>query len=176
MICLSPEEPRQEALLHKICAGFELEEGGWGYEIRLRQQLTDIWLGLLEIAGSTTEEMNRNKDTDEKMKAMMCYIQEHYAETILVDQLSEEAHISKRVCFRLFREKLHMSPLEYITEYRLRKACMKLINTEDSITEIANDCGFGTGSYLGKIFREHFNCSPMQYRKEWHDYNKNSHK
>ena len=176
MICLFPEEPRQDALLQKICAGFELEEGSWGYEIRLRQQLTDIWLGLLEIAGSATEEMNRNKETDEKMKAMMCYIQEHYAETISVNQLSEMAHISKRVCFRLFREKLHMSPLEYITEYRLRKACMKLINTEDSITEIANDCGFGTGSYLGKIFREHFNCSPKQYRKEWHDRDINSHK
>lgn len=124
----------------------------------------------------TTPNGKCNKDTDEKMKAMMCYIQEHYAETISVNQLSEMAHISKRVCFRLFREKLHMSPLEYITEYRLRKACMKLINTEDSITEIANDCGFGTGSYLGKIFREHFNCSPKQYRKEWHDRDINSHK
>lgn len=104
MICLSPENPGQAALLQKICAGFDLDEGSWGYEITLRQLLTEVWLGLLDIAGSETEEIHKNKDTDEKMKAMMCYIQEHYAETILVEQLAEEAHISKRACFRLFRE------------------------------------------------------------------------
>lgn len=88
MICLSPENPGQAALLQKICAGFDLDEGSWGYEITLRQLLTEVWLGLLDIAGSETEEIHKNKDTDEKMKAMMCYIQEHYAETILVEQLS----------------------------------------------------------------------------------------
>lgn len=169
MIHLSPEEPEQAELLNKICAGFELEEDSWGYEIALRQQLTDIWLGLLKITGPVTRDVNKSKDTDEKMKAMMCYIQEHYAESIVVERLAEEAHISKRVCFRLFQEKLHMSPLEYMTEYRLRKACMRLINTDDAITEIANDCGFGTSSYFGKIFRMRFNCSPAKYRKEWHD-------
>lgn len=176
MICLSPENSRQAVILQKICDGFELEEGSWGYEIRLRQQLTDIWLELLDIAGYGTDEINKNRDTDEKMKAMMRYIQERYAETISVDRLSEEAHISKRVCFRLFQEKLHMSPLEYMTEYRLRKACMQLINTEESIANIATECGFGTSSYFGKIFREHFNCSPTKYRKQWHDCDKNSHK
>lgn len=176
MICLSPENPGQAALLQKICAGFDLDEGSWGYEITLRQLLTEVWLGLLDIAGSETEEIHKNKDTDEKMKAMMCYIQEHYAETILVEQLAEEAHISKRACFRLFQEKLHMSPLEYMREYRLRKACMKLVKTEASVTEIAHDCGLGASSYFGKIFREHYNTSPVRYRKEWHDCDKNRHK
>ena len=111
----------------------------------------------------------------EKMKAMMSYIQDHYTEMIAVDCLAREAHISKRVCFRLFQENLHMSPLEYMREYRLRKACMELIETEKSITEIASDCGFGSSSYFGKLFREHFNCSPVRYRGKWHDCNRNRH-
>ena len=68
-----------------------------------------------------------------------------------------------------------MSPLEYMREYRLRKACMELIETEKSITEIASDCGFGSSSYFGKLFREHFNCSPVRYRGKWHDCNRNRH-
>lgn len=76
----------------------------------------------------------------------------------------------------MFQEKLHMSPLEYMREYRLRKACMKLVKTEASVTEIAHDCGLGTSSYFGKIFREHYNTSPVRYRKEWHDCDKNRHK
>ena len=175
MICLSPEDPGQAALLQKIQAGFELEEGSWGYEITLRQLLTEVWLGLLELACAETEDIHKNKDTAEKMKAMMSYIQDHYTEMIAVDCLAREAHISKRVCFRLFQENLHMSPLEYMREYRLRKACMELIETEKSITEIASDCGFGSSSYFGKLFREHFNCSPVRYRGKWHDCNRNRH-
>ena len=175
MICLSPEDPGQAALLQKIQAGFELEDGSWGYEITLRQLLTEVWLGLLELACAETEDIHKNKDTAEKMKAMMSYIQDHYTEMIAVDCLARDAHISKKVCFRLFQENLHMSPLEYMREYRLRKACMELIETEKSITEIASDCGFGSSSYFGKLFREHFNCSPVRYRGKWHDCNRNRH-
>ena len=139
------------------------------------QLLTEVWLGLLELACAETEDIHKNKDTAEKMKAMMSYIQDHYTEMIAVDCLAREAHISKRVCFRLFQENLHMSPLEYMREYRLRKACMELIETEKSITEIASDCGFGSSSYFGKLFREHFNCSPVRYRGKWHDCNRNRH-
>jgi len=52
---------------------------------------------------------------------------------------------------------------------------MELIETEKSITEIASDCGFGSSSYFGKLFREHFNCSPVRYRGKWHDCNRNRH-
>ena len=104
MICLSPENPGQAALLQKICAGFDLDEGSWGYEITLRQLLTEVWLGLLDIAGSETEEIHKNKDTDEKMKAMMCYIQEHYAEDAYWSSSLQRKHISVREpvfdCFR----------------------------------------------------------------------------
>ena len=61
MICLSPEDPGQAALLQKIQAGFELEEGSWGYEITLRQLLTEVWLGLLELACAETEDIHEKQ-------------------------------------------------------------------------------------------------------------------
>ena len=78
-------------------------------------------------------------------------------------------HISKRVCFRLFRENLHMSPIEYITSYRLNKARQRLIGTNETITQIAYNCGFGSSSYFGKVFREYFDDTPANYRKHWHN-------
>ena len=176
MIVLSPDDPTQAELLKKIRAVFDLDEDGWGYEFALRQQLTQIWLTLFELARPAMEHQSGAKDSDEKMKAMMRYIYDHYPENISVDQLAREAHISKRVCFRLFRENLHMSPVEYMTGYRLRKACQRLAESDDSITQIAYNCGLGSSSYFGKLFREHFGCSPAAYRKEWHNRDKNTHK
>ena len=109
------------------------------------------------------------RGSDEKMKAMMRYIHAHYPDTISVDRLAKEAHISKRVCYRLFRENLHMSPVGYMTAYRLRKACQRLAETDEPITQIAYSCGLGSSSYFGKLFREHYGCTPAAYRRKWHD-------
>ena len=176
MIPLYQEDPRQAALLKKIRAAFDLDEEDWRYEFTLRQQLTEIWLDLFELARPVMKAQPKTKASDEKMKAMMLYIHAHYPEPVSVEQIAGEAHISKRVCFRLFRENLHMSPVEYITGYRLRKACQRLAETDDSITQIAYSCCLGSSSYFGKIFRERFGCTPMQYRRNWRDRDKNRHK
>ena len=153
-----------------------VNEESWGYEFVLRQQLTDIWLDLLNIVRPSMESASPNNYANEKLKTMMRYIHTHFSETISVDQLAREAHISKRVCFRLFRENLHISPLEYMTEYRLRKAYQQLVETDTPITQIAYNSGLGSSSYFGKVFKAHFNCSPAQFRKEWHDRDNNTHK
>ena len=173
MIVLSPNDPKQAELLKKIRFVFDLDEECWGYEFALRQQLTDVWLALFELARPAMELQSGTKDSDEKMKAMMCYIHDHYPESISVDQLARHAHISKRVCFRLFRENLHMSPVEYMTSYRLHKACQRLAESDESITQIAYNCGLGSSSYFGKLFREKYDCSPTEYRNNWHDRDNN---
>lgn len=169
MIPLYPEDPRQEALLKQIRGAFEIPEGQWGYEFRLREALTRIWLELLDLARPAMESGRETGDANEKIKDMMVYVHEHFGEPISVDQLAEAAHVSRRVCFRLFRENLHMSPVEYIRSFRLREACQRLAKSGDPITQIAYDCGLGSASYFGKVFREQFGCSPAQYRQKWHD-------
>ena len=115
------------------------------------------------------EQQSEAKDSDEKMKAMMRYIHDHYPDTISVHQLAWEAHISKRTCFRLFQDNLHMTPVEYMQSYRLRMACQMLAKGTASVTEISGRCGLGSTSYFGKVFREKFGCTPLEFRKRWHD-------
>ena len=176
MIALSNDVPQQAALLEKIRKAFDLDEGSWGYEFTLRHYLTEIWLELFELVRSDLEANSRINPSDEKMKAMMHFIHSHYQESISVEDIAREAHISKRVCFRLFQENLYMTPLEYMTSYRLRKACQRLVDTNESITQIAYNCGLGSSSYFGKVFRERYGCTPAAYRKSWHDCDKNKHK
>ena len=169
IIPLFPNDDRQKVLLHKIRSAFDLDEKEWGYEFAIRQKLAEIWLDLHDLVRSDMQKEFKNQGTDEKMKTMMRYIYAHYSQPITVDQLAKEVHVSKRVCFRMFQENLHMTPVEYIKSYRLSKACQRLIESDDPVTQIAFDCGFGSNSYFGKLFRERFGCTPAQYRKDWHD-------
>lgn len=169
MIALYPEDPGQAEILGEIRQAFDICEGTWGYEFQLRERLSWIWLKLFEMARPAMERGKSGRTGDDKIKAMMVYIHEHFQEPISVEQLAEGVHISRRACFRLFRENLHTTPVEYIRGFRLQKACQKLVNTGEPITQIAYSCGLGSSSYFGKVFRERFGCSPAQYRREWHD-------
>lgn len=169
IIALSPDKPEEAEILRDILLAFELREDEWAYELKLREILTDIWLRLYRHSAASPDRDNSIRDRDETIKALMIYIHEHYAEPIPVERLAQSAHISKRVCFRLFSEKLHMSPGEYMRSYRLQKACQLLIKTDTPITEIGYVCGLGSTSYFGKLFRERYDCSPAQFRKRWHN-------
>lgn len=176
MIPLHPEEPAQASILADIRQAFDLSEEEWGYEFELRESLSRIWLKLFDLVHPAIGQDIKNSDSDEKIKMLMVYIHTHYGEPITVEQLAQTIHISKRACFRLFRDTLHMTPLEYIRGYRLQKACQMLAKSKESVTHISYCCGFESSSYFGKIFREEFGCSPMEYRRRWHDCNNNMQK
>lgn len=169
VIALRPEIPAEAALLEQICAAFQISEEEWGYEFRLREALTRIWMGLLELTCPAAEQKEPPSRAGEPIKELMIYIHEHYGQPISVEELAREGHISKRACFRLFRETLHMTPVEYIRACRLRAACRLLAESGTPLSEIAQQCGLGSGSYFGKVFREAYGCTPTEYRRRWHD-------
>lgn len=172
---LHPDDPAQAEILTDLKHAFDLSEREWGYEFRLRECLARIWLKLFAQAQPAMEQTDRGKGSDDSIKLLIIYIHEHFPEPISVDRLAQIAHISKRACFRLFRETLHMTPVEYIRAYRLQKACQLLVESSESVTQIAAACGLGGSSYFGQVFRERYGCTPKEYRKRWHDYGKNSH-
>lgn len=100
---------------------------------------------------------------------MMIYIHEHYAEKFSIVEIAAAAFCSERECFRVFRDCLHMTPIEYIKIYRLQIACNMLSKGRESITFISHACGLGSSSNFEKLFREHVGCTPIEYRKRWQD-------
>ena len=169
MIQLSPENPAQEKLLKLIQKSFRFTGNEFGYEIKLREALSEIWLLLFEEVRpmlEKNEEYNKNND---KIRMMMIYVHEHYAEKISVPELAAAAYLSERDCFRVFHDCLHMTPVEYIRNYRLQKACRMLEKGHEPVTAVSHACGLGSSSYFGRIFREYAHCTPLEYRKKWQD-------
>ncbi len=173
LLPLCPENPAQARILELLRSSFGLSDGDWGYELRLRQVLSEIWLGLFDLARPTMESGNAAAPSDALIKALLVYIHENYPRNLSVDELAAAAHISRRACFRVFRENLRMTPLEYLRQYRLGKARALLETTRLPITEIAYECGLGSSSYFGKTFREAFGRTPGDYRRNWHDRDRN---
>lgn len=167
IVSLLPDTTEQKEILKLIRETFQLDENEKGYELRLRERLSEIWLKIMELAEEQTKEKKAYRKSNDRIKGMMIYIQEHYFEKITVTQLADIAYLSERECYRVFQECLHMTPNDYMRNYRLQMACQMLIKEDMKLTEISHACGLGTGSYFGKIFKESIGCTPLEYRQKW---------
>lgn len=163
---LLPEDPRQGEILELLRKTFQLSPEEPGYELRLRSLLSEIWMGLLEVAAPLLAQEQPSTRASQQLKDMMVFIHEHYGEKLTVTCIAQAAHISERTCYALFKNHLRTTPLEYLTDCRLRMACTLLSQTEFSVTDIAASCALGSSSYFSRLFRRFIGMTPLEYRKK----------
>ena len=54
--------------------------------------------------------------------------------------------------------------MDFKNEMRIMSAKKMLAHSDKRITDIAYECGFSSASYFSKVFSEHENVSPSEYR------------
>ena len=171
LLVMDAADPANEAALALLCRSFTLDEAAYGYELRLQSMLSEIWLHMVRQAdlksGQPGTEEKAATAAQEKIKQMMVYVNTHYAEKLTVPMLAAAAFCSERECYRAFQSCLHTSPTEYIRTVRLQSACKLLLETDRTVTDIAQCCGFGSSSYFGTQLHAETGCTPTEYRAKW---------
>lgn len=165
----SPEHPAQNQILKKMRIAYEIADAQeFGYEFRVRDLLSCIWIILLQEAYPIVnkKKIKSSVETD-RIKAMISYIRSNYPYKISVEDIAASVNISERVCYRCFMRNIGMTPVEYLLQCRIRSAEDLLVGTNKSITEIATMVGFNNSSYFGKAFQASVHCSPKEYRKRY---------
>ncbi|MGX7092792.1 helix-turn-helix domain-containing protein [Hutsoniella sourekii] len=95
------------------------------------------------------------------------YIRNNYGERITLDSLSEIIGINKYYMIRLFKQKTGLSPIDYLIHIRLAKAEQLLVQSETTISQIADIVGFHSPSHFSKTFKESNQMTPSDYRKKY---------
>ena len=94
------------------------------------------------------------------------YIELHAAEIENNAQIAEEFGYHPVYIATLFREKTGRSLHRAVLERRLALACQYLARTEQSVEEIAYECGFSSRSHFCTMFKREMGCSPKNYVKK----------
>lgn len=71
---------------------------------------------------------------------------------------------------KLFRKEVGITPLEYMTSLRMKKAEIMLgamWSKDYSVAEIAQICGYEDALYFSRVFKKHFGCSPTTFTKNY---------
>jgi AraC-like DNA-binding protein len=82
-----------------------------------------------------------------------------------LQSLAERVGMSRSVFALRFREIVGVTPMEYLTRWRMLLAADRLKNSSDGLSAIAQSLGYESESAFGKAFRRVMGCSPRQYAR-----------
>lgn len=94
----------------------------------------------------------------------MQWIDEHYQESIRLEDLAEALHLSKFYLSKLFNEEIGTKIKDYVTAKRMRHACRLLETTSKSVEFIGSEVGFPNSSYFVQVFKQEVGITPHKYR------------
>ena len=101
---------------------------------------------------------------DDYVEYTLNYINRNYA-TVKVNDLADNIGITREYLATIFKNKMGISPREYIMDMKLTKSCELLDQSLLSISEIASRVGYDNVLTFSKIFKQKYKISPKYYRE-----------
>lgn len=119
----------------------------------------------------------REKDNPVSMpqiQALCNYMEEHFAESITLDDLLSMTDFGKSYLLRCFTRQIGVSPYRYLQTVRLAKA-KKFLEQGFPPIEAADMAGFSDQSHFTNFFKEFIGLTPKQYQRIFTDTGKPEH-
>ncbi len=92
-------------------------------------------------------------------------VKEHYSENLTLRELSQKYYLNSSYLGQIFRKKYGQSFKDYLSSYRISVAAKLLLQTDNKISQIAEDVGYHDTDYFISKFIEQMGCTPAKYRR-----------
>lgn len=124
---------------------------------------------LFELLGSIyatrhyTEKTGISTDVH-RFKPLLQYVENSFMHPVTVADMARACNMSTSHFSVLFHNFFQQTPMNYLNAYRIERACLMLVHTEYSITDVSYQCGFNDSTYFIKVFKKYKNSTPKKYR------------
>lgn len=93
------------------------------------------------------------------------YIQEHYQEDLGIKEVADFLHLSEGYLSKLFKNETGYTFVDYLTNYRMKKACKLLTAPTVKIYEIAEQVGYKDQRYFSLLFKKVTGLTPKEFKE-----------
>jgi AraC-like DNA-binding protein len=102
-----------------------------------------------------------------RIERVMEYMNEHFHKPISLSEMAELTNMAESAFSRFFKARTGMTFIDSLTEIRLGHASRLLIDTTQSISEIAYETGFNNISNFNRIFKKKKGCTPKEFKRSY---------
>lgn len=132
---------------------------------RALKGLADMLVDEARSSGHQLRSLDNEVNTGRHVSRAIALMRTLLGSSKTTDELASMVGISRRQLDRLFLASHAMTAKNYWSEIRLQHLQWRLLNSDHSLTTIADEAGISDVSYLSKIFRKRFGKPPAEFRK-----------
>ncbi|WP_282134403.1 AraC family transcriptional regulator [Seonamhaeicola maritimus] len=118
---------------------------------------------LLSIEGNLYQ---YSKKSNSRIKSILDFIEENYRRKIKIEELSAITYMTDGAFCKYFKKEFNRSFTNYLNEFRIRKVCILLQDTNDKLLDIAFRCGYENMSFFHRQFKKYIKMTPLEYKKK----------
>ena len=105
------------------------------------------------------------RERDDSVRRACAYIENHYALPIGIADVAKHVGLSRSHLYRLFVSELKLTPMQVLTQVRIRHACALLRRGDLSVKAVAASVGFENPLYFSRRFHELMGTPPTEYAR-----------
>lgn len=146
------------------------------FDLALKTEGTSQFIALFQLfyqlqISESTQLVSANysilnySNNEQRMIDIMSFIRDNYRNKIELEELANEAKMTKNSFCRYFKQKTGKSPVQFISELRIAHACRLLESESITLKEVCYESGFNNFVSFHKVFKNQLTITPIQYRK-----------
>ena len=105
-----------------------------------------------------------------RIDQVMDYINRNFQKNVTLLEVAKIANMTEASFSRFFKSRTGITFMDSLLESRLGHAARMLIDTTQSVSEIAYSCGFNNISNFNRLFKKKKGCTPKEFREDYHFY------
>jgi AraC-like DNA-binding protein len=125
---------------------------------------------IIRILQANSKNTHLSKTTalggDDRLGHIIGYIRENLYQPLTIGSLSQKACMSESHFYRVFKNEMGVSPVEFINNERIGRAASLLRDPNRKIKEVFMECGFESRSYFNRVFKRMKKLSPTEFQSK----------
>lgn len=121
---------------------------------------------VVQVLGVAAAHFRPPPDSDPRLPRCTAYLCEHMMKKVTLRELARFAGISERTLSSLFQSATGFPPMRYLIELRLNHAMKLLRHTNQTIEQVATECGFANRYYFTRMFTKYRQVAPATFRAQ----------
>lgn len=145
-----------------------VRKGGFDSFLELMSILHDLSISrnMLTLS-STNQDMEPITYNSRRLKKVFEYLNENFHKQITLAEVAQLINMPKESFSRFFKTRTGKTFVDSVNDIRLGHAARMLINTTNTIAEIAYSCGYNNMSNFNRAFKQKKNTTPKDFRENY---------
>jgi len=147
--------------------GYETEMEQPGYQQITKKLSETIFTYAIRdyLTRQKSEERFYGALLDNKISTVLQALHQSPSDHWNIEMMCAIANLSRTGFINRFTALVGMTPLQYLTHWRMQISCRLLLDSGTSIIDIAEKVGYQSEAAFSRVFKKHFEVGPARYRK-----------